>query len=112
MTVEELTNILDSLLNLPAETEVVEFKKASNGFGDQELGQYFSALSNEANLKGMSRAWLVFGVENHTHEVVGSQYKNTRPALDAMKKRSPIRLRVGIRSSRYMNCGTRTAKEL
>ncbi len=38
MTVEELTNILDSLLNLPAETEVVEFKKASNGFGDQELG--------------------------------------------------------------------------
>ena len=87
MTVEELTNILDSLLNLPAETEVVEFKKASNGFGDQELGQYFSALSNEANLKGMSRAWLVFGVENHTHEVVGSQYKNTRPALDAMKKK-------------------------
>ena len=87
MTVEELTNILDSLLNLPAETEVVEFKKASNGFGDQELGQYFSALSNEANLKGMSRAWLVFGVENHTHEVVGSQYKNSRPALDAMKKK-------------------------
>ena len=29
MTVEELTNILDSLLILPAETEVVEFK----GFG-------------------------------------------------------------------------------
>lgn len=87
MTVEELTNILDSLLNLPAETEVVEFKKASNGFGDQELGQYFSALSNEANLKGMSHAWLVFGVENHTHEVVGSQYKNSRPALDAMKKK-------------------------
>lgn len=26
MTVEELTNILDSLLILPAETEVVEFK--------------------------------------------------------------------------------------
>ena len=87
MTVEELTNILDSLLNLPAETEVVEFKKASNGFGDQELGQYFSALSNEANLKGMSHAWLVFGVENHTHEVVGSQYKNSRPVLDAMKKK-------------------------
>lgn len=87
MTVEELTNILDSLLTLPAETEVVEFKRASNGFGDQELGQYFSALSNESNLKGTSRAWLVFGVENHTHEVVGSQYKNTRPALDAMKKK-------------------------
>ena len=76
MTVEELTNILDSLLTLPAETEVVEFKKASNNFGDQELGQYFSALSNEANLKGKPCAWLVFGVENRTHDVVGSQYKN------------------------------------
>lgn len=112
MTVEELTNILDSLLILPAETEVVEFKRAERNFDDRDLGQYFSALSNEANLKGRPCAWLVFGVENHTHEVVGSQYKNSRPALDAMKKRLPIRLRVGIRSSRYMNCGTGTAKEL
>lgn len=87
MTVEELTYILDSLLTLPAETEVVEFKRAANGFGDQELGQYFSALSNEANLKGKPCAWLVFGVENDTHAVVGSQYKNSRPALDAMKKK-------------------------
>lgn len=87
MTVEELINTLDSLLILPAETEVVEFKKASNGFGDQELGEYFSALSNEANLRGKPCAWLVFGVENSTHKVVGSQYKNSRPALDAMKKK-------------------------
>lgn len=87
MKVQDLEDILDSLLTLPAETEVVEFKKASNGFGDQELGQYFSALSNEANLKDQPRAWLVFGVENKTHEVVGSKYKNARPALDAMKKK-------------------------
>ena len=51
------------------------------------MGQYFSALSNEANLKGKPCAWLVFGIENNTHEVVGSQYKNSRPALDAMKKK-------------------------
>lgn len=87
MTSNTLTHILDKLLNLPSETEVVEFKKAVNGFGDQELGQYFSALSNEANLKGKPCAWLVFGIENNTHEVVGSQYKNSRPALDAMKKK-------------------------
>lgn len=65
MTVEELTNILDSLLILPAETEVVEFKRAERNFDDRDLGQYFSALSNEANLKGRPCAWLVFGVENH-----------------------------------------------
>lgn len=39
----ELTDILSRLRALPAETEVAEFKKAKNGFGDDELGQYFSA---------------------------------------------------------------------
>lgn len=41
MTTSELHKILETLLNLPDETEIVEFKKAENGFGDQELGQYF-----------------------------------------------------------------------
>ena len=45
-------------------------------------------MSNEANLKGRPCAWLIFGVENDTHEVVGSQYKNSRPALDAIKKKN------------------------
>ena len=82
----ELTAILSRLRALPAETEVVEFKKAKNGFGDDELGQYFSALSNEANLKSVPYAWLVCGVDDKTHEVLGSNYKQTRPSLDAMKK--------------------------
>ncbi len=82
----ELTDILYRLRALPAETEVAEFKKAKNGFGDDELGQYFSALSNEANLKSVPYAWLVFGVDDKTHEVLGSNYKQTRPSLDAIKK--------------------------
>ena len=86
MTTADLRNILSELLSLPAETEVVEFKKAENGFGDQELGQYFSALSNEANLRGRQCAWLVFGVENKTHEVIGTNYKKSRASLDAVKK--------------------------
>lgn len=86
MTETEIYGILEQLLNLPAETEVVEFKKAANGFGDQELGQYFSALSNEANLRDKPCAWIVFGVENKTHEVTGSNYKRSRAALDAVKK--------------------------
>lgn len=87
MTAEKLTSILDSLLSLPAETEVVEFKRAERNFDDRDLGQYFSALSNEANLKEKDCAWLIFGIENKSHEVVGSQYKNSRPALDAIKKK-------------------------
>ncbi len=82
----ELSEILTRLRELPAEMEVVEFKKAKNGFGDEDLGKYFSALSNEANLKSVPYAWLVFGINDKTHEVVGSNYKQTRPSLDGMKK--------------------------
>ena len=85
-TEKELTDILSRLRALPSETEVVEFKKARNGFDDDNLGQYFSALSNEANLKSQAYGWLVFGIDDKTHEVVGSNYKQTRPSLDAMKK--------------------------
>lgn len=86
-TQDELANLLHSLLTLPAETEIVEFKKAENTFSDTDLGEYFSALSNEANLKGTSMGWLVFGVDNNTHNVLGTNYKPTRPSLDEMKKR-------------------------
>lgn len=45
------------------ESEVVEFKKAENNFDFDDLGKYFSALSNEANLRGLPFAWLVFGYD-------------------------------------------------
>jgi len=83
----QLTEILRKLLTMPAETEVVEFKRAENSFPDAVLGQCFSALSNEANLKEMGRGWLVFGVDNGTHAVLGTNYKTSRPSLDEMKKR-------------------------
>ena len=85
MNLEELKNILTNLQNLPAETEVVEFKEAKNGFDFGKLGKYFSALSNEANLKGKPYAWLVFGIENKKHKIVGSQFRPVRKDLDSLK---------------------------
>lgn len=41
------------------ESEVVEFKKAERSFDFDDLGEYFSALSNEANLRGVDFAWLI-----------------------------------------------------
>ena len=32
------------------ENEVVEFKEANNDYDKNKIGQYFSAISNEANL--------------------------------------------------------------
>jgi ATP-dependent DNA helicase RecG len=78
-------NKLKALLELPAETETVEFKEAKNGYDFTKLGRYFSALSNEANLNRHSSAWLVFGV-NNAHQVVGTKYRVNRPELDSLKE--------------------------
>lgn len=55
---------LQYLLGLAEENEIVEFKEAKSQYDKDKLGQYFSALSNEANLKKKSQAWLVLGVKN------------------------------------------------
>lgn len=81
----ELKLTLQSLRNLTAENEIVEFKEAKNGYDFSKLGKYFSALSNEANLKGKPYAWLIFGVENKKHNIVGSQFRPLRKDLDSLK---------------------------
>jgi len=63
----------------------VEFKEAKRTFDFTKLGKYFSALSNEANLKGISYAWLVFGIEDKQHKIVGSQFRSNRKKLDSVK---------------------------
>lgn len=58
-----MIEILDKLLTLSAENEVLELKEAKTQYDKDKLGQYFSALSNEANLKNIENAWLVLGVK-------------------------------------------------
>jgi ATP-dependent DNA helicase RecG len=77
---------LDELLGLPAESEWVEFKKAESSFHFDDIGKYFSALSNEANLKNQPWAWLVFGIQDKPRQVVGSHYRTHRAALDNLKE--------------------------
>jgi ATP-dependent DNA helicase RecG len=85
MTKTELEKILLQLRKLTAETEVVEFKEAKKGYDLTKLGKYFSALSNEANLKGKPFAWLVFGIENKNHNIVDCQFRPQRKDLDSLK---------------------------
>jgi len=79
-----LENILQELLQLPAETEWVEFKEAKTNKHFDEIGKYFSALSNEANLKNKKYAWLIFGV-NDKHKIVGTNFRPNRKDLDSLK---------------------------
>jgi len=85
MSEPELKAILSHLQNLTSENEIVEFKEAKNNYDFNKLGKYFSALSNEANLKTKPFAWLVFGIEDKNHIIVGSQFRPKRKDLDSLK---------------------------
>lgn len=84
-TQEQLLAILTSLIS-GWEGECVEFKEAGDGFSTSDIGKYFSALSNEANLRARSSAWLVFGVRNSTRKVVGTSYRPDRERLHGLKQ--------------------------
>jgi len=59
------------------EYETVEFKEAKSSYDTDKIGRYFSALSNEANLKQQQYGWLVFGVseKDKIKHLVGTAYK-------------------------------------
>lgn len=71
MTENEIKDLLETLLRVETESEILEFKEAKKGFGKDDLGKYFSALSNEANIAGKAYAWLLFGV-NNKKQIVGT----------------------------------------
>ena len=69
-TVEYLASLVNELRKLSKETEWVEFKV--NDAEPQEIGEYLSALSNAAALQGKAFAYLVWGVADCTHDLVGT----------------------------------------
>lgn len=82
-----MTNIyaLFNSIRYHHEDEVIEFKKAESNFDFDDLGKYFSALSNEANLRNQEFGWLIFGVHDRTREIIGTTYKNSLVSLQKLK---------------------------
>lgn len=80
----ELQAILANLI-VSWENEVVEFKEISDSYSTDDIGKYFFALSNEANLHGLEKAWLVFGVNNRLRVIVGTNYRREPSRLQSLK---------------------------
>lgn len=78
----EYYEILENLMER-WEYETVEFKEAKSNFDTDKIGRYFSALSNEANLKQQQYGWLVFGVseKDKIKHIVGTAYKQGEQSL-------------------------------
>ena len=66
------------------ESEVVEFKEAKTNYSFNDIGKYFSALSNEANIRGFQEAWLVFGISNEK-KFTGTEFRK-QGGLQSLKK--------------------------
>ena len=81
---EELNGLLSQLI-AAWESEVVEFKNVGDSYPTSDIGKYFSALSNEANLRNQERGWLVFGVDNRSRTVAGSTYRAEPDRLNGLK---------------------------
>ena len=71
-SIEYLTGLVHELRKLPAETEWVEFKH--NRADAEETGEYLSALANAAALLGKVNAYMVWGIDNTTHQIIGSTF--------------------------------------
>jgi len=84
MEPKELKGVLEQLI-ATWENEVVEFKKASSDYSTDDIGKYFSALANEANLRGADAGWLVFGISNKTRGAVGTDYRPQTERLQQLK---------------------------
>jgi len=72
-TVDYLISLVHELRKLSAETEWVEFKH--NNEDPNEIGEYLSALANAAALIGKSSAYLLWGIDDTTHDVVGTTFR-------------------------------------
>ncbi|WP_020650845.1 ATP-binding protein [Solimonas variicoloris] len=71
-TPEYLAGLVRELCKLPRETEWLEFK--GNNSDPQEIGEYLSALANAAAYSGKAFAYLIWGIEDGTHRVVGTRF--------------------------------------
>lgn len=64
--------LISELIKLSKETEWVEFKE--NNTDPEMIGKNISALSNTSALLGKKQAYLVWGIDDETHEVTGTSF--------------------------------------
>ena len=76
MSESDMNRLLQELTRLPSEAEWVEFK--CDNEKPEAIGEYLSALSNSAALLHVARGYIVWGVTDEKHEVVGTTFNPRR----------------------------------
>ena len=65
-------DLINELLALPAETTWLEFKGSNSD--PEMIGKRCSALSNSARIEGRDCAYLVWGIDDETHAILGTDF--------------------------------------
>jgi ATP-dependent DNA helicase RecG len=73
VTQEELEELVDELAEFSEETEWIEFKE--NQAEPDQIGENISAISNSAALLGKTRGYIVWGIQDISHEIVGTRFR-------------------------------------
>jgi len=81
---EDIIELVKGLCDYDQELEWFEFKE--NWFEPTEIGEYISAISNSAAIEGRSNGYFVWGVNNETHAVVGTDFN-----ADQEVKKEPLK---------------------
>lgn len=70
---EYIVSLIHELLKQPNETEWLEFKHNNKGL--DLIGEYISSLSNSASLNGKTNAYLIWGIDDKSHDILGTTFK-------------------------------------
>ncbi len=70
---DDLRALVQRLRRLPSENEWIEFKV--NNADPEEVGEYVSCLANSAALAGQETGYLLWGIADATHDVVGTTFR-------------------------------------
>ncbi|MBN4935480.1 putative DNA binding domain-containing protein [Staphylococcus sp. EG-SA-6] len=67
-----IEEVVSKVITDKRETEIIEIKKDNRD--PQKIGEYLSALSNSARLKGEDFGYLIYGIEDNTFNIVGTNF--------------------------------------
>ena len=91
MSEQDVRNLIDHLIGRP-ECEFVEYKE--NYIRPEKLGELISALSNSAALSEEEYGYIIFGISDETHEVVGTTFSPKKEKIGNHELESWLHQRI------------------
>jgi predicted HTH transcriptional regulator len=84
-TTDYLQSLVSELSKLSSEVEWVEFK--CNNKDPERIAKYISGLSNSAALMEKPKGYLIWGIDDITHNIVGTtfDYRNTKKGNEELE---------------------------